>query len=212
MWYDAEDRRPLWDPPQVPEFGLPDSYMLSPDLRHIWRNLKMRPQYIVENTVDISHQKWVHHSPSEHELIEWEIDGAMCRTRQTITFGVGKAKTWLTPNGPVAGLLDVECWGVGFNVARFLGTDDAAHVASHTPTDEHHLDERLTVVTRIEPGNEDAPSPLALKRFATSLKAGARARTVLRGGTRHRRTRGTPRAGSKLMMWSSLEQEPPPNT
>ena len=91
MWYDAEDRRPLWDPPQVPEFGLPDSYMLSPDLRHIWRNLKMRPQYIVENTVDISHQKWVHHSPSEHELIEWEIDGAMCRTRQTITFGVGKA-------------------------------------------------------------------------------------------------------------------------
>ena len=43
-------------------------------------------------------------------------------------------------------------------------------MASHTPTDEHHLDERLTVVTRIEPGNEDAPSPLALKRFAFEKK------------------------------------------
>ena len=120
--------------------------------------------------MDIAHQKWVHHSPSEHELLGWEIKGPMFRSRQTLTFGAGQERTWLTPDGPVRAELDVECWGVGFNVARFLGTDDSAHVASHTPIDDRHIDERLTVLARIEDGFEASPSPLALKRFRYEIK------------------------------------------
>jgi 3-ketosteroid 9alpha-monooxygenase subunit A len=170
IWHDSGGREPLWDPPVIPELGSRDRYPVGRELTHIWSGLRVRPQYIVENTVDIAHQKWVHHSPSEHELLDWEIKGPMFRSRQALTFGAGHERTWLTPDGPVRAELDVECWGIGFNVARFLGTDDSAHVASHTPIDERHIDERLTVLTKIEAGFETSPSPLALKRFRYEVK------------------------------------------
>lgn len=170
VWYDDAGREPMWDPPLIPELDDPDTYRVYPGFTHIWRGLKIRPQYIVENTVDIAHQTWVHHSPSEHRLVDWEINDHMCRSRQSLTFGAGKEKTWLTPNGPVEAVLDVECWGVGFNVARFIGTDDSAHVASHTPIDELHIDERLTVIMKPEPGYEDSPSEGAIKRFKFEVK------------------------------------------
>jgi len=164
VWHDPDGGAPQWDPPVIPELTSPDYYPPYPDMTARWDGLQLRAQYIVENTVDIAHQNWVHRSPSEHRLTEWEIHDRMCRSRQSINFGKGTTSTWLTPDGPVDAYLDVECWGIGFNVARFLGTDDSAHVSSHTPIDDHTIDERLTLLAKREPGH-DTPSPAAVKRF-----------------------------------------------
>jgi 3-ketosteroid 9alpha-monooxygenase subunit A len=165
VWHHPDRKPPQWDPPVIPEVDEADRYCPYPSLTHLWADLKIRPQYVVENTIDIRHQQWVHESPSKHSLLAWEVDGSKCRTRQRLMFGEGRESTWLTPKGPVEAFLDVEAYGIGLNVARFDGTDNSVIVGAHTPIDEWHIDERTTVFARREAGYEETPSPKALKRF-----------------------------------------------
>ena len=170
VWYDPQDSAPGWELPAIPDVEGGDFLDPYPDLVHTWTGLKIRPQYIIENTVDIRHQEWVHRSPSAHDLIQWEVNGPFCHSRQRAIFGKGQSQTWLTPSGPVEAYLDVEAWGIGINVARFIGTDNAVHVGCHTPIDERHIDERLTMFTKREEEFDNKPGSRALRRFQYQVR------------------------------------------
>ena len=178
VWYDRRGDPPDWDPPTLPDLEGGEYLDPYPALIHIWSELKIRPQYIIENTVDVRHQEWVHRSPSKHELVLWEVDGHFCHSRQKATFGSGRSETWLTPGGPVDAYLDVEAWGIGINVAKFVGTDDAIHVGCHTPIDQWHLDERLTMYSKREAESGNEPGPRARKRFAFEVREVSRDITI----------------------------------
>jgi 3-ketosteroid 9alpha-monooxygenase subunit A len=165
VWHDALDRPPSWEPPAIPEFDDPDRYRPYPDLVHYWHKLRLRPQYVGENVVDAPHQQWVHRSPSPSTLVSFEPDGPIYRSKQEFTVGAGREKTWLTPDGPMEASLMGESWGVGVNLARYSGTDESLHVHCHTPIDERHVDERLTVLAAREPGEPDKPGKLTMRRF-----------------------------------------------
>jgi 3-ketosteroid 9alpha-monooxygenase subunit A len=166
VWHDPNGGNPTWTLPEIPEYSdLKNYYEPYGVLTHHWQNLPMRPQFPAENIVDLPHQEWVHKSPPGSELAMYEADGPIFRAIQEFTAGAGREKTWLTPDGPRKGQLVAEAWGVGISFARYMKTDDSVHVHCHTPIDERHSDERLTVLARRETDSPDAPGERTLRRF-----------------------------------------------
>jgi 3-ketosteroid 9alpha-monooxygenase subunit A len=167
VWHHPDGEAPSWELPDIPEYGDPSRYEPWPELTHHWHNIVARPQYPGENSVDAPHQQWVHKSPSKSTLLSWEIDGPIFRSWQSFLVGAGREKTWLTPNGPVEGRLAAESWGVGISFARYKDTDESVHIHCHTPIDERHMDERLTVLAeREDPSDPEAgPGQRTLRRF-----------------------------------------------
>lgn len=168
VWHDDKEGEPGWELPEIPEYRDPKRYAPYPELTHLWKSLTMRPQYPGENMVDTPHQEFVHKSPSKSTLVSWEEDGPFFRAWQKFLVGAGREKTWLTPNGPVEGFLAGESWGIGISFARYKGTDDSVHIHCHTPIDERHVDERLTLLAeREDPTDKDAgPGEITLRRFS----------------------------------------------
>src|SRR5579884_2451361 len=172
MWYDRNGAEPTWFPPAIPEAatgGYFEPYEAG--THRVWTNVALHPQWVAENAVDPAHQQFIHGAAQPGKILFFDADGPIFRARQELVFGVGKPSTWLTPGGSVTAYLDEEVMGVGLGIARFTGTDDAAHVQSTIPVDEEHCDIRVTVfVPRDRSGDEDRPDGAAMKRLAFQFR------------------------------------------
>jgi hypothetical protein len=77
----------------------------------------------------------------------------------------GKADTtWLTPDGPVDGVLETEIHGMGLSIARFIGTDGAVSLVGVTPTDGEQATFFMSNWVARVPGDDGDEWPKAAKR------------------------------------------------
>lgn len=172
LWFDELGREPLFPPPvDLPGVAEGRRYDVLPHCVKSWRNVRVRPQYIPENNVDVEHLRWVHKARGPIDTIGFEEDGFLLRITNRMTYGYGKKSTSLTPEGPVDVDVHAELWGLGFQYTFFPFPDDAVSIQSQTPVDEHHCDMFQTVIVYGEEGFDPASEPTG--------QAGARVREQL---------------------------------
>ena len=174
-WHDATGAPPAYDPPLVPEAQSPDFYPISPAIVKTY-TVKAFAQSIIENTVDALHFEFVHLAGGPSHIESFSSDGPVFHVLHRHTFGLERGgPTWLTPDGPVEGLVDIDVFGVGMLVARFRGTDESAHYVGITPIDDETTELRSCVIVRRADGDRgEVPDGAALKRVAHQHKQGER--------------------------------------
>jgi 3-ketosteroid 9alpha-monooxygenase subunit A len=160
VWHDALGRDPLFAAPvDLPGVADGRRYNLYPHCVKAWRGVKARPQYIPENNVDVEHLRWIHKAKGPIETTRLEADGPIMHIANTITYGYGKAKTRLTPDGPIEVEVAAELWGLGFQYTFFPQPDSAISIQSQTPIDDHRCDLFQSVLVYGEAGFDPAAEP-----------------------------------------------------
>lgn len=167
IWFDAEGRDPLFDPPvDLPGVAEGERHALYPHCAKVWRSVRTRPQYIPENNVDVEHLRWIHKAKGPIDTTRLEVDGYKMEIANTIVYGYGKEKTRLTPDGPLTVEVSAQLWGLGFQYTFFPEPDNAISIQAQTPVDEDHCDMFQSVLVYREEGREatDVPDGLSAAR------------------------------------------------
>lgn len=160
VWYDALGRDPLWDgPTDLAGVAEGERYDVLPHCSKVWRNVRMKPQYVPENNVDLDHLHWIHGAEGPIELLECEGDGPVFRTCSRIIYGYGRESTRLTPDGPIPVDVSAEIWALGFQYTFFPIPDKAVSIQAQTPVDLDRCDMFQTVIVYLEPGASPADEP-----------------------------------------------------
>jgi 3-ketosteroid 9alpha-monooxygenase subunit A len=146
IWHDPMGGAPAWEPPTVPHGG--DQAYLAPWPQAVcrWPAAKINAQWATENVVDQFHFTPVHGSTNPSQLIQFETDDHRFHTVLAITFGEGRAKTRLTPNGPVEAKINITVEGIGILIFEFENFSPVAYLSSQTPVDESMTDIRISVI------------------------------------------------------------------
>lgn len=149
-WYDALGREPFWEF-SVPEFGDHSEYY--PPSMHAAGVRRILPHQPIENGPDTLHFPFVHGSGEPAEMVSWEDSDHVLRVTFTLTFGVGKEKTRLTPEG--AAVATLESLGyMSLGLVRFsLGDMAVSQVVAVTPVDHENSLVFSTTTGRREPGS-----------------------------------------------------------
>jgi 3-ketosteroid 9alpha-monooxygenase subunit A len=172
VWFDEKGRGPLWDgPTDLPGVAEGRRHDVFPNCSRVWRNARMRPQYVPENNIDLDHLRWIHRAEGPLELLEFGEDGYFFRVKNRIIYGYGKESTRLTPHGPIEVDVEAELWGLGFQYTFFRVPDDAVSIQAQTPVDEIHCDMFQTVVVYCSEGCApgDQPTGMAAARVREQL-------------------------------------------
>jgi 3-ketosteroid 9alpha-monooxygenase subunit A len=167
VWFDANGREPDYEIEELINLPGNNYRAVYPDCTHRWQDIHLIPQYLVENTVDGEHFKWVHGAkgPITIAIEPKRPTGKVVDLRISMVFGYGKEKTWLTPDGPVEADLLSQIWGMGANLARFGPTDGAILIESHTPIDAERSNLFISVFLPV-PDGADPSSPLTEREQA----------------------------------------------
>ncbi|MDG2306596.1 MAG: Rieske 2Fe-2S domain-containing protein [Candidatus Binatia bacterium] len=128
FWYHPLGEAPLWEIPELAEFGDAGWTEYHPAL---WK-VRAPWQELAENGPDFVHLRTVHGAGEVPELESYDCDGFLARMRASVRF--------VTPRGPQEGRIDTDSWGPGFSIARFSGIQDALFVAVSTPIDFEHTE------------------------------------------------------------------------
>jgi nitrite reductase/ring-hydroxylating ferredoxin subunit len=140
LWHDPSGALPAWDAPFVPEAGDDAWYQWWPDAVHRFEAVALYPQFILENTVDLAHIKFVHGWDTVPDMAGLEEEPARFRSRFGGTLptrdGVGKVE------------IATEAFGVGVIVSRLEGLRDTIQVLSTTPVDAERSDVLVSVLVR----------------------------------------------------------------
>lgn len=172
IWFDEQGREPfLPTPVDLPGVAAGRRHDVYPHCSKVWRNVKVRPQYIPENNVDIEHLRWVHKARGPIEPLAYEEDGYLLRVKNRMVYGYGKTETRLTPTGPVDVEVSAELWGLGFQYTFFPVPDDAVSIQAQTPVDLDHCDMFQSVLVYRDEGVDSSAPPEGV--------AGARVREQL---------------------------------
>ena len=169
FWHDENRIPPQWDIPR-PVDDAARYYPMFPEGARTWR-LRMFPQLVPENAVDFSHFAVTHGASPTPRLLSVDSDGPVFRSQLGMLWG-GKAKrTWLTPDGPVDGILQTEIYGMGLNVARFLGTDGTVSLVGCTPLDGEYVRFHMSNwVSRLPGDDGDELPPVVHRRLEEQFK------------------------------------------
>lgn len=171
-WHDHFGREPLWEP-LTERRGEQAFVPVFPGCVHKWEGVHARPQYMVENVVDLDHFPSVHHNTSDLEIIEVRDSGHVLSVDMRTVYGHGKAKTWATPNGPVETVLTTDVLGIGTILSDWGPGSDASYlITNQTPVDDDHLDMFMTVLVAQDPesSNTEMPEGRALRRVDQQRK------------------------------------------
>ena len=171
-WHSQDGGDPLWEPlaerrterPFLPVF---------PGCINKWEGVHARPQYMVENVVDLDHFPSVHHNKSDSEILEMRDGGHVLSIDMKTMYGYGKAKTWATPNGPTETVLTTDVYGIGTIFSDWgPGADSSYLITNQTPIDNDYLDMFMTVLVcqDAESTNTELPEGRALRRVAQQRK------------------------------------------
>jgi hypothetical protein len=142
-WHDVNGEPPSWEPPKLLPLDESAYYPGHPDGARAWP-LRAHPQVVTENGVDSAHFAVLHKAKENPRIASFEAVGHVFLVDQRMLFGAGKPSTWLTPDGAVEASLLAESYGVGLNIARFAGTDDAVSLIAVTPVDGESSEFRMT--------------------------------------------------------------------
>ena len=126
VWHERHGRAPYWQPPVLPELETDEYYPLHPHSRMVNR-VKVHAQMIIENAADPYHVQYVHKAanPAQHRLVRGQrLPPARHGERD---FGGGRAKTWLTPNGPVDAKIIYDNYSLGLGIVRFPSRPGSDH-------------------------------------------------------------------------------------
>ena len=147
-------RRAPWWPAPSDQPGVAEGlrHDVHPNCSRVWRNVRMRPQYVAENNVDIDHLHWIHRAEGPIDLLSFGPDDHCFRTCSRIIYGYGRPSTRLTPDGPITVDVTAEIWGLGFQYTFFPEPDQAVSIQAQTPVDDHHCDMFQSVLVYCEPG------------------------------------------------------------
>ena len=157
-------RAPYWQPPVLPELETNEYYPLHPHTRMVNR-VKVHAQMIIENAADPYHVQYVHKAANPANTASFEVGGYHLHATVNANFGGGRAKTWLTPNGPVDAKIIYDNYSLGLGVVRFPSELVATiQVTGQTPVDEDYTDYFYTQASVREPGDTgDKPTGRAEK-------------------------------------------------
>ena len=154
MWYDHAGGPPTWEWEGLPYVGDKSDYYpidSTVDGPHL-----AKPQQIHENSADPHHFQYVHGSGGDAEFEDYIVEGHYCRNTMYLVFGEGRAKTWLTPDGPVPGRVDNFFWGSNLGIARFhIDEMVCIHLNTLTPVDDNNSIFFSTVTATRDPGATD---------------------------------------------------------
>lgn len=171
-WFDELGREPFMDrPTDQPGVAEGRRHDVYPNCSKVWRNVRMRPQYVPENNVDIEHIRVVHGAKGPLETIEMNVEGPCVRIINRIVYGYGKKSTRLTPEGPISVDVVAELWGLGFQYTFFPQPDEAISIQAQTPVDHEHCDMFQTVLVYCEEGvkRDNEPTGIPAVRVQEQL-------------------------------------------
>lgn len=177
LWYDAEDRDPWWEWPGIPEYSDPEHFYQPheyPDAAHCYGELRVQPQLLVENAVDLMHFVFVHGSDQPGKIEIFETKAEYLRTVFAVHFGAGHESTYLTPDGPIWGTIEAEQWGLGIGLARFkvAGLTVAQSVCA-TPIDDVRSMAWSSIAVTRDPNSPDkvaGPALLMIKEQVQQVR------------------------------------------
>jgi phenylpropionate dioxygenase-like ring-hydroxylating dioxygenase large terminal subunit len=155
LWHDPDGAAPMWGPPTIPEANQPFYGRPWPHATHQWQSVVVKPQYVTENIVDVSHLKPVHKAANPATLLSFEAREHLFEVAMTIGIGDGKPPTKLTPDGPVTSRLEATADGLGFTIFRFRGLSPTVYITTVTPVEEGTADMRLTLLLPEDQGFAD---------------------------------------------------------
>ena len=140
LWHDPSGAPPAWAPPAVPEADDPGFFPLWPDAVHRFESVRLYPQFILENTVDLAHIKFVHGWTDVPAMQSAEADGARFVSRFQ----------GLVPTKEGMETVDIsaEAFGAGVIVSRLIGLRDTIQVLATTPVDDELSDVSVSVLVR----------------------------------------------------------------
>lgn len=167
VWYDANGDPPSWEWSGVPEFRDEEEfYPIFPYGAERHGSRRIMPQSILENFADTEHFPYVHGAGEPGTHASWQEDGHYLNVKFAMNFGANGPPTWLTPNGPVAGIIESEAFGLGLGIARFIVEGrTVAQLIATTPIDEEHSEMFSTIATNRIPGTAE-PEGVAAKWIA----------------------------------------------
>lgn len=160
-WYHPNDESPMWDVPELPEFGQGGGF--SEVFRRKY-SLQCHWQEVSETQVDAAHiqahlidyqimmndgQRPEDTSPPQVDA--YETDGPLARIRI--------AQDFPTPRGAVTGRIDTDVWGPGVAATWFTGLVDTLLLGCATPTGPGSCDLRFSFVVR-HTGDDEGTSSL----------------------------------------------------
>jgi 3-ketosteroid 9alpha-monooxygenase subunit A len=160
IWFDETGSDPWWPAPtDLPGVADGQRHDVYPNCSKSWRGVRMRPQYVPENNVDLDHLHWVHRAEGPIDLLSYGPDGYMFQTVSRIIYGYGKTSTRLTPQGPIPVDVTAEIWGLSFQYTHFPEPDRAVSIQAQTPIDDSHCDMFQTVMVYTDPGVQPSDVP-----------------------------------------------------
>jgi len=164
VWHERHGRAPYWQPPVLPELETNEYYPLHPHTRMVNR-VKVHAQMIIENAADPYHVQYVHKAANPATTASFEVSGYHLHATVNANFGGGRAKTWLTPNGPVDAKIIYDNYSLGLGIVRFPSDLVATvQVTGQTPVDEDYTDYFYTQASIRETGDTgDKPTGRADK-------------------------------------------------
>jgi 3-ketosteroid 9alpha-monooxygenase subunit A len=171
MWHDALGREPLWEPPA--ERRNEGNFLpVYPHCTYRWDNVRIRPQYITENSADLDHLIFVHKNGilplirTENDIPQMEEDGHIFRF-------IRKPPMQQT-----------TCYGLGLSLIDFPFDPQRPHRAASllyhatTPIDHEHSNMFGTLLLEqdrtVEGGDGPIPVGRAYKRVEEQLKQAGR--------------------------------------
>jgi nitrite reductase/ring-hydroxylating ferredoxin subunit len=163
LWHDPSGAPPAWDPPAMPEAD-DGWYPGWPDAVHRFEAVDLYPQFILENTVDLAHIKFVHGWDSVPDLAGLEEEPARFRSR----FGGSLP----TKEGVEHVDIATEAFGVGVIVSRLEGLRDTIQVLCTTPVDGDRSDVLITVLVRRLDGDPPGEPPGIVRAIVKAQTTG----------------------------------------
>jgi phenylpropionate dioxygenase-like ring-hydroxylating dioxygenase large terminal subunit len=157
-WYHPEGDEPTWEIATLPELMSGEYAPFHPDACRTWESVRVHPLQPVENTADPAHIRFIHGAGMIPELGEFYSDRHRFVCTLRYQWGYGRESTWLTPEGPVDGLLIAESQGLGVITTRYTGIWPTVQITGCTPIDEEHSEYYTAVLVR--EGNPETRSGL----------------------------------------------------
>lgn len=162
VWHDAWGREPFWEWPGLPEFKDIENFYSIQDGATYYGVAPIKSQSGLENLADLMHFPFVHGSSEPGQMVRWHEQDHYLRGDIQVMFGGGHESTWLTPDGPMYGIIETESWGLGLGVARFrLGDLVVAQMICMTPVDDENSMIWSTIASSRQPKHPDKPGGMS---------------------------------------------------
>jgi nitrite reductase/ring-hydroxylating ferredoxin subunit len=143
-WYSPDESSPTFDPPDtsaLPGLGDPAFYEIGPSSSRHYANLPMQVDFVSENTVDMSHFKFVHETPEIGTMLQLDPIDHRLRVQFSMPMKLYRSDGG---GGIEDAVTEVTNWGLGLIMGQFA--DGSVLLQAQTPVDDTLCDLMLTMV------------------------------------------------------------------